>query len=377
MRHPIISRYIIRETAGIFLLGLAVFTLILLMGKMVKLIEMVVTNNMPFLKVVQMILLLLPSFLVLTIPMAFLLAVLLTFGRLSSDNEITTLKACGISLASLLPPVLITATLAGCLTLVISLVIAPWGSKSFKHMTIDAARTYASTAIQERIFRYDIPNIILYVDHFDEHKQLMERIMIQDARNPERPLTIFAKNGVILTDDAKDSLKILLYSGSIHTSGKDGEYRLATFAEYQLTADLGLQTEPTLKEADMGLVELRQQGHNLELPVKSRVKALAEIHSRFAFPCAVFAFALLAIPLGLQNRRSGKSSGFTISIFILLTYYLLMTCLRTLAEKETIPVFAAVWLPNLLFTFAGAILLWFAVTEKPLKNLTIKSRGKR
>ncbi len=84
-----------------------------------------------------LILLLLPSFLVLTIPMAFLLAVLLAFGRLSNDNEITILKACGLSLSALLPPVLLTAAAAALLTLFISVVAVPWGNTGFKQMTMD------------------------------------------------------------------------------------------------------------------------------------------------------------------------------------------------------------------------------------------------
>jgi len=122
-----------------------------------------------------------------------LLAVLLAFGRLSSDNEITVLKASGLSLYLLLPPVLIVALLAGALTLFISLVAVPWGNSGFKQMTVDVARKYAATAIRERIFLDDIPGIVLYVDHYDEATRRMERVMIQDGRDPERPLTILQK----------------------------------------------------------------------------------------------------------------------------------------------------------------------------------------
>lgn len=96
---------------------------------------------------------------------------------------------------------------------------------------------------------------------------------------------------------------------------------------------------------------------------------LTELHSRFAFPCAVFVFALLALPLGLQNRRSGKTSGFTVSILILLLYYVLLTFLRTLAEKGAIPPFAAAWLPNLLFGGIGFALLRLAAAERNLRDI--------
>lgn len=86
---------IIREITSLFLLGLGIFTLVLLMGRMIKLTEMVISRGVALADMGRMIICLMPSFLVYTIPMAFLLAVLLTFGRLSADSEITVMKACG------------------------------------------------------------------------------------------------------------------------------------------------------------------------------------------------------------------------------------------------------------------------------------------
>lgn len=378
MRNRIISRYLIREITGIFALGLTIFTLVLLMGRMVKLMEMVVSNGVPLVDVARLIALLLPSFLVLTIPMAFLLAVLLAFGRLSSDNEITVLKASGLSLYLLLPPVLIVALLAGALTLFISLVAVPWGNSGFKQMTVDVARKYAATAIRERIFLDDIPGIVLYVDHYDEATRRMERVMIQDGRDPERPLTIFAKNGLIASDTTSGALRILLHNGSIHTQSINGGYRLVSFAEYLLTAEAGRGGAVVYTETEMGVKDLFNAANAPQTSPQARMKMLAEMHSRFAFPCAVFVFALLAVPLGMQNRRAGKTSGFTVSILILLIYYILLSFLRTLAEKGVIPPFAALWLPNLLFGGFGLALLRMAAAEKSLRDIpALLGFGKR
>lgn len=378
MRNRIISRYLIREITGVFALGLTIFTLVLLMGRMVKLMEMVVSNGVPLVEVARLIALLLPSFLVLTIPMAFLLAVLLAFGRLSSDNEITVLKAGGLSLYALLPPVLISAVLAGAFTLFISLVAVPWGNSGFKQMTVDVGKKYAATAIRERIFRDDIPGIVLYVDHYDETTRRMERVMIQDGRDPERPLTIFAKNGQVASDMDSGGLQILLHNGSIHTQSASGDYRLVSFGKYLLTAEAGRGGTVARSETDMGVTELYHLANAPQTSPQARMKMLTEMHGRFAFPCAVFVFALLAVPLGLQNRRSGKTSGFTVSILILLIYYVLLTFLRTLAEKGVIPPFAALWLPNLLFGGFGLALLRMAAAERSLRDIpALLGFGKR
>ncbi len=365
MNHPIINRYLMREITGIFALGLTIFTLVLLMGRMMKLMEMVVSNGLPLGDVIRLIILLLPSFLVLTIPMAFLLAVLLTFGRLSDDNEITVLKASGLSLGTLLPPVLTAAAVAALLTLFISVVAVPWGNAGFKQMTLKVARTYATSAIRERIFRDDLPGIVLYVDHYDESQRAIQRVMIQDSRDPERPLTIFARSGVVSSDDTRGVLQILLENGSIHTRQKD-EYRLISFDKYLLTAESGSSPVLVRDEDDMGISELHKGAVSPQLSPQIRLKMLIELHSRFAFPCATFVFAILALPLGLSNRRSGKNSGFTISILVLLVYYVTLSFLRTLAEKGGIPPLLAVWLPNVMFLSLGLLLLRLATQELTL-----------
>ena len=368
MKPGIIHRYLLREIAGIFLLSLTIFTLVLLMGRMVKLMELVVANGVPFVEVLRLIVLLLPSFLVMTIPMALLLAVLLAFGRLSSDNEITVLKASGQSIASLLPPVLLAAAAAAGLTLFISVVAVPWGNSGFKLMTTAIAKKYAAAAIRERIFRDDLPGIVLYVDSYDEARHTMQHVMLQDSRDPERPLTIFAKNGQVSSDDTQGILRILLRDGSIHTQSKQG-YRLISFGEYLLTADAGRAAPPARNELDLTIPELLQQAGSSALPKPVRIKMAIELQSRFAFPCAAFVFAILALPLGLSNRRSGKGAGFTVSIFILLIYYVLLSFLRTLAEKGCLPPVVAVWLPNLLFLGLGLGLLRLTSQEQSLLSL--------
>lgn len=376
MKKRIINVYLVREIAGIFVLALTIFTLVLLMGRMVRLMEMVVSNGVPVPDVLRLIGYLLPSFLVMTIPMALLLAVLMAFGRLSADNEITIFKSCGLSLVALLPPVMLCALVAALMTLFVSLVAVPWGNTGFKQFSLEIARKYSAAAIKERIFRDDIPGIVMYVEQFDEERHIMRRVMIQDERDPSRPLTIFARDGVVSSDDAAGNLQILLRNGSIHTQDAKGGYRLISFNDYLLTMELAKGGPPVRGEADLGVTELLQLLRAPETTRQGRLKALTELHSRFAFPAASVVFALLALPLGITNRRSGKGAGFTISIAVLLVYYVLLSFLRTVVEKGVLPPALALWLPNLLFGAAGLALLWLAVHERSLRELlTVRKRS--
>jgi lipopolysaccharide export system permease protein len=99
---------------------------------------------------------------------------------------------------------------------------------------------------------------------------------------------------------------------------------------------------------------------------QARLKAAAELHSRFALPFATLVFAVLAVPLGIRNRRSGKSAGFSLSIGILLMYYILFSLLRTLAERGALPPVLALWLPNLVFLALGWALLRMASLERKI-----------
>ena len=182
----ILSIYIIREIVSLFLLGISIFTLILLLGRLMKLTELVVSRGVPLADVGRMILYLMPAFLVFTIPMAFLLAVLLAFGRLSADNEITVMKASGISLMQIMPPVLFCALVAGMLTLVASLVGAPWGNRAFKELTFKVLKQNVSATIREKVFWDEIPGMILYTDQYDDRRHLLKGVIIYDGRNPDR-----------------------------------------------------------------------------------------------------------------------------------------------------------------------------------------------
>ncbi len=363
----ILSFYIIREIASLFLLGITVFTLILLMGRLIKLTELVVSRGVPLTDVVMMILYLMPSFLVFTIPMAFLLAVLLAFGRFSADNEITVIKASGVSLVQIMPPVLFCSLVATMMALSASLVGVPWGNSAFKELSFKVLKQNVSATIREKTFWDEIPGVVLYTDHFDDQRQTLKGIVIHDGRNPDRPMTIFAKNGTVTGGTGKQTLQLLLTDGSIHVSGKGDEYRMIHFGEYIMSVGGEAGAAGAIRnELDMGVAELNRQIGISTTDPRLRLKMESELHSRFAFPFASLIFAFIAVPLGIQNRRSGKSAGFSVSIGILLAYYLMLSFVKTLAEKGSIPSFIALWLPNMVFLGIGWYLLRLSSLERSI-----------
>jgi lipopolysaccharide export system permease protein len=360
----ILYLYIIREISSLFLLGIVIFTLVLLMGRLITLTDLVVSHGVPLADVSRMILYLIPSFLVFTIPMAFLLAVLLAFGRLSADNEIIVIKASGVSLIQVMPPVLVCALVAVLLALGASTIGVPWGNSSFRELSIQVLKRNITATIREKTFWDDIPGVVMYADRYEEQSHTLQGVIINDGRNPDRPMTIFARDGIVTSAAGSQALLLSLHNGSIHMAGAGGLYRLVHFGEYSMTVgEKGGSNAASRIESDMWLSELQRQIISPGTSAKSRLKMLSELHSRFTFPFASLVFAILAVPLGIQNRRSGKSGGFSVSIAIILTYYVLMSVVRTLAEKGVVPPAVALWIPNLFFFGIGLFFLRMASQE--------------
>jgi lipopolysaccharide export system permease protein len=362
-----LHRYLLREITAPFLLGMGTFTAVLLMGRMLKLAEMVVAKGVPLSDVLRLVVYLLPYFSLVTIPMAFLLAVLLAFSRLSADSEITAMKATGISLYGLLPPVLVYAAAAFLLTTGIALYAFPWGNTSFKKLLYQVIENRVTLAIKERVFSGDFPGVVLYVDRYREDDHRLSGVMIQDERDPLHPTTIFAREGTISSDPASRTVSFNLTGGSIHQNLASSGYRLLAFQDYQLTIDLSRQgKELVANELDMTLGELLANQGRTDLSKKLLIDIRLELQRRFALPFACFVFALLAVPLGIQNQRSGKAAGFSLSIGVLLLYYIVLSATKTLGERELLHPAAAVWLPNLVFLAAGVLLFRQTAAERRL-----------
>jgi lipopolysaccharide export system permease protein len=350
-----INRYILREIFVPFALGLAVFTLVLLIARILKLVEMVVNRGVPLLEVLKLFSYILPGFLEVTVPMATLLGVLVAFGRLSSDSEIIALKSSGISLYQLLRPVTWFAVITYFVALGLSFYARPWGNSLLHSGLYEIAKKRASAGIKEKVFNDDFSGLVIYVDHIEPPGNTLRGILISDSRDSNQRNTVLAEAGLLVPNERLHVLTLRLLSGSIHAFyPNDRTYHRTDFSMYDITLDLNTalaNLRPREKDpSEMTVVELRHAIAAKRLAGKQALSEAVELHRKLSIPFACLAFAAIGIPLGIQPTRSVRSRGFTLSLGLILLYYLLLTLGESMAQRGVLPAGIAMWLPNVLLT---------------------------
>src|SRR5262249_17808299 len=145
-----------------------------------------------------------------------LLGVLVAFGRLSSDSEITALKTSGVSLYQLLRPVALFALLIYIVALGLSVYARPWGNSLLRNALYEIAKTRATAGLKEKVFNDDFSGLVIYVDHIEPPGDRLHGILISDSRDPSQRNTIFANVGILVPNEPLHLLTLRLLGGSMH-----------------------------------------------------------------------------------------------------------------------------------------------------------------
>ncbi len=377
----ILDRYIFKEMLAPFLLGVMIFTFVMLANIIIRLMDLFISKGISLYSAMTLLGLSACYILVMTIPMSVLLAVLVGFNRLSSDSEITAMRASGISIHRMMPPVLVFATLTYLITSFIYVQLLPHTNQKLREMKFEMFRTQASIGVTPHVFNTDFNDVVIYVNEVEHKTGKMNGIFIADNRNQKQPLVIVAAEGQEHTVAQSDTINLRLTDGCTHELYADDErrYSMTPFA----TMDLGLsifrfENVSVMKsEREMSITELVQAARERRDQGRSDARQWVEIWKKTSLPFACFVFAVLGVPLGMVSNRGGKSAAFATSIGLILIYYVFLTGGTGLAEDGKISPFLATWFAN-FFLSALAISLYLKVAlgldsrhwEK-LKELTL------
>jgi LPS export ABC transporter permease LptF/LPS export ABC transporter permease LptG len=366
-----LDRYVFAELLPPFVLGVGLLTFFLFIDRIYRLTELIVNKGVPFPLVFQLLLLMLPSFLSLTLPMALLVATLIATGRLAADLEVVALKTAGVSPLRLFRPFLSFALAVSLVAGTMSLLAAPWSNGAFQRLLFRILQTRATAGIKERVFNTTFGQIVIYVEEVSASQVGLRGLLVSDERNPTLSRIITARQGRLLTDEENRRVTLRLIDGSLNEAdtGSPARYRHTVFGLYDMTlplegplATVARQEKP---EKDMSLRRLRRHVIALRREGQNSVPFEVEYHKRLATPLAVLVFSAVAFPLGIRSHRSGRAVAIFGSLAILMSYYLLLTSLEGIALARRMPAWVAMWSPNVLMGLAGVALLKTSTTSVP------------
>jgi len=371
--HRLINRYILKEIALPFFMILFVLTLVLLLGKILQLIDLMINKGIRFTDIAQLILFLMPSFLMFTIPISLLIAILIGLGRLSGDNEITIMKMSGVSLYQLAFPVTFAALVAFLLTGITTLYLVPYGNVASKNLLFDMVKQKASIGIQEKVFIDDFRGILLYAEKIPIHGDFLEGVLVSDNRISKEPSTIIARKAYLISDPDTLAITLRLEDGTTHTVDAGlKNYRKMDFHFYDVRLDLAeslseRKKNGTKSSTDMTVTELSTMLNSKGMKDEDLREMEIELNKKLTIPLACLLFALIGLPLGIRAHRSVRSRGFAIGLAVVLIYYLLRLSGEALVETGRLSPIIGSWAPSGIFAVTGLLLFYLAAREQSLR----------
>jgi lipopolysaccharide export system permease protein len=370
-RITIIDRYIFLELISPFVISLGFFTFVFLMAEMLKITDLIVNYGVGLLIIAKILLFSIPYFLTYVIPMATMMAVLLALLRMSGDNEIVALKSAGISLYRLLLPVLTFCLLACLLAYAMAVYGTPVGRQAIKKLTFKVFSSNLDIGLKERTFTDSFSDVMLYVNKIDIKNRALIDVFIEDKRDEQMTSTVIAPRGKLLSEPDSLVFHLRLYDGIVNQVNR--ENRSATsvsFDTYNVRLDLKkAASAASLQKGrkEMSLSELRRFIQTATQKDLQYFKVLMEYYKKFSIPLACLSLGILAVPLGVQTRRGGRSSGLVLGLLFFLLYYVLLSTGMVFGENGAYPPVIGMWAPDIVMGALGLFLLVRAAREQPVK----------
>lgn len=352
----ILDRYIVREVIRHALLGLLIFTFVLFVPKLVRLMELFVRHSGSGSQIALLFLCIVPNILVFTIPMAVLIGVLLGLGRMSMDSEIIALTALGISRKRILWPVGVLAVVGAALTLLMTLWLAPQAIRTFRAIEADLITSQISFQVQPRVFDERFPQMVLYVNDVSASGARWNGVFLAEAGAESGSRITLAESAIVIAAPKQGKLELHLNDGSTHefSRAEADHYGVTAFGSSDWPIEVSGIAPAKGQEPGNPERSLRELWHDRG---KGWRDARVELHQRFAFPVACFVFALIAVPLGAQPRRGGRAAGTLLAVTVIASYYLLFIVGAGLARQGAVPPAAGMWVSNVVLALIGLALL--------------------
>ena len=359
----ILHRYLLRELLVPFFLSVVALTFVVLVQQILKLMDLLINKGVGFYNILKAFFLILPSFFLITIPMAVLIASLIAFNRLSFDRELVALKSLGVGFSTLLRPLFLFSAAGSVAAFLLAMIAEPLGGNALKELTYRIIQQRANIALTEGTFNPLSDQMMIYVSSMPTYNEI-KGVLISDLRRPDEPLLIIAKRGKIATDSATQTLRIALEDGTVHHRPRDpNSYQRVSFDHYDLSVDLSPLFPHTPAHVP-SYRELIRAIHDSEGKDVEALRTLEELYKNYTFAFSCLLLGLIGAPLGMISGRAGRLGGFAVAVVLITLYYLVSIVGDFLVSSHSVPPFFGALLPVLFLLPSLVFLLQAAFRER-------------
>jgi lipopolysaccharide export system permease protein len=317
----------------------------------------------------------------LAVPMAVLIATLMAFGRFSADNEITAMKASGISILSLLKPALAFGLIVGGLLFYFNDRILPEFNHRSRLLTADISRKKPTLNLQEGVFVFDVPNIVLRAGKIEGETSKLINVIIYDESDRKYQTTVLAKEGQLDFSYETGQFVLTLYDGTIHRleryNPENYQETLFQVSKFRTDApDMLLQRRESTFRSDreqnsLQMMQIVKKLKTDPRPNWRRINTyLVEIHKKFSIPTACLVFILVGVPMGIMFRSGGLGVSGGLALFFFLIYWVCLIGGEDLADRGYVHPWLSMWFPNILMTGLGIFLILRNIKGYALLDIT-------
>ncbi len=355
----IITRYMLKELGGPFLAALSISTIILAAGNIVQTVDMVMNKGVEPFQVVKIFLLFLPYVLIFTIPISVLSAVLLGFGRLSGDNEVTALRTSGVSLQGVILPVLICGFIISLISVPLNDRILPQSEFMARKLLKRIGLKHPTAMVEPGVFIKGFKDYIIFVHSVKG--ETLEDVRIYQPQEGKPTRTIVAKTGKVISLPDENSVKLWLSDGTadeVSATTPDEFYKLS-FKDYYITLDVDAASDAENIEKKAREKSIKELIYDIKHYKEKRIDVVPlriEFHKKLALAFSNFIFVLVGIPLAITTHRREKFIGFALAMLLFLVYWGIMLSGIAFSVRGIIPTWMGVWSADILLFILGVVM---------------------
>ncbi len=360
----IIHKTIFRDLIKNLVVVVLSMSVLLFMEQFVRTTRVFMGKSVEFIDILKLFVYFQPSVLMLSVPMAILIATFLTYGRMNADSEIVVLKASGMSFPSISRSSFILAGICFIAVLFVSVYLMPRGMYAFKRTLHESIAKKASMSFDESSFSDMFKGTVIFVNEKVSENEYKGVFVFRDSEEPfGDPFVIVAHEGRIISDPEEGVMKLNMENGLIH-SYKDERSSEIAFSKYGLVLTSGIEsiTASRPEEIETSLLWANKKG---------KLSWTIELHRRFALPFACLIFGILGPALSFRIGKIGRLGGFSLSLTILTLYYVVLLLGKGLADVGKISPFMGGWSANILFGLITGIFFYLSYKDSPVGRLKV------